>query len=599
MTMSITWEDKKRTHHLNQLSLDQVGQRVVLMGWAGRRRDHGGVIFVDLRDREGITQVVFDPSVDPAAHQMADKVRNEYVLAVEGKVRPRLEGMANPKLATGEIEVICDWIEILNSSEPPPFMIEDNIDAGETVRLKHRYLDLRRPEMSRNFKLRHQVCQATRNYLDGNRFMELETPVLTRSTPEGARDYLVPSRVNPGKFYALPQSPQLFKQLLMVSGFDRYFQIVRCFRDEDLRADRQPEFTQIDIEMSFITEEDVYTLAEGLMAALFREVLGRELSLPLPRLTYAEAVGRYGLDKPDIRFGLELVDISDIVAGSGFQVFAKAAKSKGMVKAINLKNGADLSRKEIDDLAKYVSAYGAKGLAWVKIKEDSSWQSPIAKFFTEEERAAMVERLDMAVGDIIFFGADSVKVVNDSLGHLRLKLAEMTGLIPDEHKLLWVTQFPLVEYDPEEKRYVAMHHPFTSPLREDLDRLAEDPGAVRARAYDLVMDGNEVAGGSIRIHSREVQEKMFKALGIGPEEAEDKFGFLLDAFRYGAPPHGGIAFGLDRLVMLLAGRETIRDVIAFPKTQRAVCLMTSAPEEVDWKQLHELSLKLDLDKDEG
>ena len=595
--MSSTWEDKKRTNHLNELSLEDVGRRVVLMGWAGRRRDHGGVIFVDLRDREGLTQVVFDPSHDRDAHGIADKVRNEYVLAVEGTVRPRLEGMANAKLNTGEIEVICDWIEVLNTSEPPPFMIEDGIDAGEQVRLKHRYLDLRRPEMSRNFMLRHKVCRATRNYLDKNRFLEMETPFLTRSTPEGARDYLVPSRVNPGRFYALPQSPQLFKQLLMVSGFDRYFQIVKCFRDEDLRADRQPEFTQIDIEMSFIDEEDIYSLAEGLMAKIFEEVLGEKLDLPFPRLTYAEAVGRYGLDKPDIRFGLELVDITDIVAGSGFQVFAKVADSGGLVKALNLKGGATLSRKEIDDLTKLVSTYGAKGLAWVKIKEDSSWQSPIAKFFTDEEKSDMENRLDMAVGDIIFFGADKPQVVNDSLGHLRLKLGEMSGLIPDEHKMVWVTEFPLVEFDPEQKRHVAMHHPFTSPLREDLDKLATDPGAVRARAYDLVLDGNEVAGGSIRIHRREIQEEMFKALGIGAEEARDKFGFLLDAFRYGAPPHGGIAVGLDRLVMLLAGRESIRDVIAFPKTQRAVCVMTNAPEEVDWKQLHELSLKLDLGKD--
>ena len=435
--------------------------------------------------------------------------------------------------------------------------------------------------------------------MDGNRFLEMETPVLTRSTPEGARDYLVPSRVNPGRFYALPQSPQLFKQLLMVSGFDRYFQIVKCFRDEDLRADRQPEFTQIDIEMSFVTEEDVYSLAEGLMAALFKEVLGQDLALPLPRLTYAQAVGRYGLDKPDTRFGLELVDISDIVAGSGFQVFAQVAQSGGLVKALNHKGGAALSRKEIDDLTKYVAAYGAKGMAWVKIKEDGTWQSPIAKFFTDGEKEAMASRLGMAPGDIVFFGADKPQVVNDSLGHLRLQLGRMAGLIPDTHQLLWVTEFPLLEYDPEAKRHVAMHHPFTSPLPSDLDKLDSDPGTARARAYDLVMDGNEVGGGSIRIHRREVQEKMFQTLGIGPEEAQDKFGFLLDAFRYGAPPHGGIAFGLDRLVMLLAGRETIRDVIAFPKTQRAVCLMTNAPEEVDWKQLHELSLKLDLDKGEG
>ena len=594
--MAANWEEKKRTHHNNELGLESVGERVVLMGWAGRRRDHGGVIFVDLRDREGITQVVFDPSHDEAAHQTADSVRNEYVLAVEGTVRPRPEGMANPKLKTGGIEVICDWIQVLNTSEPLPFMIEDEIEAGETVRLKHRYLDLRRPVMTRNFKLRHQVYRATRDYLDRAGFMEVETPILTRSTPEGARDYLVPSRVNPGRFFALPQSPQLFKQLLMVSGFERYYQICKCFRDEDLRADRQPEFSQIDIEMSFVTEEDIYGLTEGLLAAIFKEAKGIDLALPFPRLTYAQALERYGLDKPDTRFGLELKDITDIAQGSGFQVFAKAAGSGGLVKALNYQGGAGLSRKEIDDLTAYVSTYGARGLAWIKVKEDGSWQSPLTKFFSEGEKEDMAKRLTMAPGDIVFFGADQARVVNDSLGHLRLRLAETAGLIPDSHEPLWVTRFPLLEYDQEEGRHVAMHHPFTSPLEEDLEWLEEDPSRVRARAYDLVLDGYEVAGGSIRIHRREVQARMFKALGIGLEEAEEKFGFLLEAFRYGAPPHGGIAVGLDRLVMLLAGRPNLRDVIAFPKTQRAVCTMTGAPNEVDWKQLNELSLRLDLDK---
>ncbi|MBW1712743.1 MAG: aspartate--tRNA ligase [Deltaproteobacteria bacterium] len=596
--MTVSWEDKKRTHHLGQLTADHVGQRVVLMGWAARRRDHGGVIFIDLRDREGITQVVFDPSHDRPAHELADRVRNEYVLAVEGTVRPRPEGMANPKLKTGQIEVICDWLEVLNPSEPPPFMIEDGIEAGEPVRLKHRYLDLRRPEMITNFRLRHKAYQAIRTHLDGQGFIEVETPVLTKSTPEGARDYLVPSRVNPGRFYALPQSPQLFKQILMISGFERYYQIVKCFRDEDLRADRQPEFSQIDIEMSFVTEDDVLALTEGLMAAIFKEAAGQDLETPFPRLTYAQALDRFGLDKPDIRFGLELVDLTDIVARSQFQVFAKVAQEGGLVKGLNLKAGAGLSRKEIDDLANYVGAYGAKGLAWIKVKADG-WQSPIAKFFSQEEKAALAQRLDMAEGDIVFFGADQPQVVNDSLGHLRLRLGQRMGLIPDKRQMVWVTRFPLLEYDQDEGRFVAMHHPFTSPLPQDMDQLTTDPGAVRARAYDLVLDGHEIAGGSIRIHSREVQEKMFQALGLGPEEAQAKFGFLLEAFRYGAPPHGGIAVGLDRLVMLLAGRSTIRDVIAFPKTQRAVCLLTDAPAEVDWKQLTDLSIRLDLTQGKG
>jgi len=591
--MSESWEERPRTHHLGELSLEQVGQRVVLMGWAARRRDHGGVIFIDLRDREGITQIVFDPSHDQPAHDLADKVRNEYVLAASGTVRPRPEGMANPKLATGEIEVICDWLEILSPAEPTPFMIEDGIDTGEQVRLRYRYLDLRRPEMLDNFKLRHRVYQATRTYLDGQGFLEVETPVLTKSTPEGARDYLVPSRVNPGRFFALPQSPQLFKQLLMVAGFERYYQIVKCFRDEDLRADRQPEFTQIDIEMSFVSERDVIRLTEGLMAGIFKAARGQEIETPFPRLTYAQAVGRYGLDKPDVRFGLELTDVTDIVAQTGFQVFASAARSGGLVKAVNLKGGVDLSRKDIDDLTRHVAAHGAKGLAYIKVRADG-WQSPIAKFFSEGEKEALAGRLDMAEGDLVFFGADQPQVVHDSLGHLRLRLAEMRGLVPEGHQFVWVTEFPLLEYDQQEARYKAMHHPFTSPLIEDAGRLADDPGSVRARAYDLVLDGHEVAGGSIRIHRRELQEQVFAALGIGPREAEAKFGFLLEAFRYGPPPHGGIAVGLDRLVMLLAGRPTIRDVIAFPKTQKAVCLMTDAPSEVDFKQMTELSIRLDL-----
>ncbi len=600
--MTTSWEEKKKTHNLGELTAADVGRRVVLMGWAARRRDHGGVIFIDLRDRAGITQIVFDPSHDAASHGVADRVRNEYVLAVEGEVRRRPEGMANPKLKTGEIEVICDWIEVLNSAETTPFLIEDDIDAGEPVRLEHRYLDLRRPVMQRNLMLRHRIYGATRRFLDGEGFIEVETPMLTRSTPEGARDYLVPSRVNPGRFYALPQSPQLFKQLLMVAGFDRYYQIVKCFRDEDLRADRQPEFSQIDLEMSFVTEDDVIALTEGLFKAIFKEAVGVEIATPFPRLTFAEAVGRYGLDKPDVRFGLELVEVTDIVAGSEFKVFASVAKKGGVIKGLNLKGGVDLSRKEIDELTGYVSAYGAKGLAYVKVRPKSDelpdgWQSPIAKFFSEGEKAALAERLDMEPGDIVFFGADTPQVVNDALGHLRLKLGRMRNLISDRPSLVWVTEFPLMEYDPEAGRHVAMHHPFTSPLAEDMDMLAEDPTRVRARAYDLVLNGHEVGGGSIRIHKADVQQKVFGALGIGEAEARAKFGFLLDAFRYGAPPHGGLAVGLDRLAMILAGRETIRDVIAFPKTQRAVCQMTGAPSEVDWKQLTELSIRLDLAQD--
>ena len=590
----MTWEQKKRTHHNNQLTAADIGAEVNLMGWVHRRRDHGGIIFIDLRDREGITQVVFDPSHDAASHELADNVRNEFVIAVSGKVRPRPEGMTNPKLPTGQIEVICDWIEVLSKSETPPFMIEDDIDAGEIVRLTHRYLDLRRPEMFKNFRLRHRVVQTTRNYFDDQGFIEVETPMLTKSTPEGARDYLVPSRVNPGRFYALPQSPQIFKQLLQVAGFEKYYQVVKCFRDEDLRADRQPEFTQIDVEMSFVNEQDVQSLAEGMIKAIYKAALDQDIETPFPRLTYAEAMDRYGLDKPDVRFGLELVNVTDVVANSKFKVFSSVAKSGGIVKAINLKGGADkLTRKEIDDLAPFVAAYGAKGLAWIRIKP-GEWQSPIVKFFSDEEKAALAERCNLEEGDIVFFGADQPQVVHDALGHLRIKLAQMLDMIPDRDSLLWVTDFPLLEWDAETKRFQAMHHPFTSPKPEDVALLETDPGAVRARAYDLVLNGNEIGGGSIRIHTPEMQKKMFAALGIGDEEAESKFGFLIEALRYGPPPHGGIAFGLDRMCMILAGRTTIRDVIAFPKTQRAVCQMTSAPNEVDWKQLAELGIKLDL-----
>jgi aspartyl-tRNA synthetase len=500
--------------------------------------------------------------------------------------------MTNPNLKTGEVEVTVAELKILNEAETPPFMIEDKIEVSESIRLKHRCLDLRRPGLQQGIITRHRASVSVREYLNGLGFLDIETPVLTRSTPEGARDYLVPSRVNPGKFYALPQSPQLFKQLLMISGFDRYYQIVRCFRDEDLRADRQPEFTQIDVEMSFVGEEDVMAMAEGMMAKLFRDVLGRPLALPFARLSYGEALERYGLDKPDTRFGLELKDVSDIVAASGFKVFADVVKAGGIVKALNAKGCIDFSRKEIDDLTAFVAVYRAKGLAWVKVREDA-WQSPIAKFFTEAERAALAARIEMAPGDLVFFVADQPKITNESLGHLRNHLGARLGLIDEKaFNFLWVTRFPLLEYDETEKRYQALHHPFTAPLEEDYPKLESDPLAVRSRAYDLVLNGSEIGGGSIRIHQRDVQQRVFDALGLKPEEYEEKFGFLITALESGAPPHGGIAFGFDRLVMLLCGQSSIRDVIAFPKTQRAACLLTNAPSEPAKAQLDELSLRL-------
>jgi len=582
----------RRTHHCWELGADDVDKEVVLMGWVHRRRDHGGVIFVDLRDREGITQVVFNPLVDKKIHAKAHAIRNEYVLAVRGKVDPRPADMVNPKLKTGEIEVTVTELKILNAAKTPPFLIEDEVDVSETVRLKYRHLDLRRSEMQENLILRHQGTAAVREYLNKNGFLDLETPFLTRSTPEGARDYLVPSRVNPGEFYALPQSPQIFKQLFMISGFDRYYQIVRCFRDEDLRADRQPEFTQIDIEMSFVGEDDVMKLAEGMMTRLFKRVLGIKLKRPFAQLTYDEAVGRYGLDKPDTRFGLELKDISDIVAGSNFKVFANAVKKGGIVKALNAKGCINFSRKEIDDLTDFVAVYRAKGMAWIKVKENE-WQSPIVKFFSDEEKQALAERIDMEPGDLIFFVADQPKVVNEALGHLRNHLGKTLGLIDEkEYHFLWVTRFPMFEYDETEKRLQALHHPFTSPLEEDYERLKDEPLAVKSRAYDLVLNGFEIGGGSIRIHQRSIQEKIFEALNMDRKTYNGKFGFLLEALDSGAPPHGGIAIGYDRLVMLMCGESSIRDVIAFPKTQKAACLLTRAPSETSKTQLDELYLKL-------
>ncbi len=583
----------RRTHHCRELSRPDVGREVVLMGWIQRRRDHGGVIFVDLRDREGITQVVFNPEINAVVHDKAQVLRNEFVIGVRGTVDPRPEGMVNPNLATGEIEVLVTELRIFNPAQTPPFMIEDGVDASETIRLKYRHLDLRRPELQQNILLRHRAAQAVRTYLNDGGFIDVETPVLTKSTPEGARDYLVPSRMSPGSFYALPQSPQIFKQLLMVSGFDRYYQIVKCFRDEDLRADRQPEFTQIDIEMSFVGEEDVMDMAEGLMAAVFQTVADIELARPFPRLTYDEAVARYGLDKPDTRFDLELKEVSDIVGGSGFKVFASAVAKGGIVKALNAKGCADFSRKEIDDLTDFVAVYRAKGMAWIKVKPDGSWQSPIAKFFTDEEHRALAERLDMAPGDIVFFLADAPRIVNDGLGYLRNHLGQKLGLIDDKKfNFVWVTEFPMMEYDENEKRYQALHHPFTAPLEDQLEILGSDPLAAKSRAYDLVLNGSEVGGGSIRIHNTDVQKQVFQALGLAPEEVEQKFGFLLSALESGAPPHGGIAFGFDRLVTILCGCSSIRDVIAFPKTQRAACLLTEAPSEAGPNQLDELGIRI-------
>lgn len=583
-----------RTHTCGTLTKANVGETVVLNGWVQRRRDLGGVLFIDLRDRSGLMQIVFNPAFSGPALETADRCRNEYVIAVKGKVVERDPSTFNPNLPTGEIEVQVTEIEVFNGAKTPPFFIEDGVEVDESVRLKYRYLDLRRPEMQRTLMLRAKAAKVFRDFLGENEFVEIETPILTKSTPEGARDYLVPSRVHPGEFFALPQSPQIFKQLLMVGGMERYYQIARCFRDEDLRADRQPEFTQVDIETSFLSQDQLLSMMEELTARLFKETLGADVPTPFQRLPYAEAMGRYGSDKPDLRFGLELVDVSDIVASSGVKVFAQVVAGGGMVKAINAKGCSNWSRKELDDLTPFAARYGGKGLAYIVVK-DGEWKGPIVKFLSSEEIASMTERLGVEEGDVLLFSADKAKVVHDVLGNLRLKLGKELGLIDEStYKFAWVVDFPLLGWDEEAGRWVAEHHPFTRPRDEDLPLFDTDPGAIRAQAYDLVLNGYEVGGGSMRIYKRDVQEKMFAALGMTMEDAHEKFGFLLDAFDYGTPPHGGIAFGFDRLVMLLTGRTNLRETIAFPKTASASDLLSGAPSEVDAGQLQQLSIRVAL-----
>jgi aspartyl-tRNA synthetase len=583
-----------RSHYCGHIDQSVIGKTISVTGWVHRRRDHGGVIFVDLRDRAGLLQIVFDPS-DPNTFQTAENLRSEYVIRVQGKVRPRPEGTVNPNLPTGHVEVEAQELEVLSAAETPPFHHDE--PASEELRLRYRYLDLRREEMQGNLMLRHRVTRALRRFLDEEGFVDVETPMLTRSTPEGARDYLVPSRTYPGRFFSLPQSPQLFKQLLMISGLDRYYQIVRCFRDEDLRADRQPEFTQLDIETSFLDEGQITALMERMIREIFREVMDVELPDPFPRLTYADSVARFGTDRPDLRNPLELTEVSDLVSDVEFKVFAGPARDpEGRVAALRVPGGSSLSRKEIDDYTDFVGRYGARGLAYVKVNDPAAdregLQSPILKFLPDEAVTGILERTGAEAGDLVFFGADKARVVNDSLGALRDKVGADLNLLEEGWRPAWVVDFPMFERDEETSRWVALHHPFTAPRTDDIEALAADPGNAISRAYDMVLNGSEIGGGSIRIHTREMQNAVFRLLGISEEEAREKFGFLLDALRYGAPPHGGIAFGLDRLVMLMAGAASIRDVIAFPKTQTASCPLTNAPGEVDEQQLREVGIRL-------
>jgi aspartyl-tRNA synthetase len=584
--------DWKRSAYCGEPRAISVGKDMILAGWVHSRRDHGGVIFVDLRDRSGICQVVFNPEVEPASHEKAKQMRSEDVIAVRGSLSKRSPETINPELGTGEVELVCQELRLLNASAVPPFPIEDETDANENTRLKYRYLDLRRPRSLAYLLLRYRMTKLIRDYLDGLGFIDVETPVLTKSTPEGARDYLVPSRIYHGKFYALPQSPQLFKQVLMIGGLDRYFQIVKCFRDEDLRADRQPEFTQLDMELSFVQPEDVMQAIEGMIVLLFKELKGIELKRPFQRLTYEEAMNRFGSDKPDMRFALEIRDFTEALRDSGFKVFSGAIEKGGVVKGIRIPKGGEMSRKDLDDMTPFAATFGAKGIAWAKITAEG-WQSPIAKFLSQAEQKAIEQIAGVGLGDVILFSADNPKVVHDALGNLRLHFGEKLGLIPEnEFAPVWVVDFPLMEFDAAEKRYVALHHPFTSPLDEDLPLLDSDPAKARSKAYDLALNGMEIGGGSIRIHQVDLQKKILGLMGISAAEAEAKFGFLLEALSFGAPPHGGIAFGIDRLAMLLSGAKSLRDVIAFPKSQRAVCMLTEAPSEVEPRQLRELGIRI-------
>jgi aspartyl-tRNA synthetase len=584
--------DWKRTCYCGEARADAVGNEMTLTGWVHSRRDHGGVIFVDLRDRSGLCQVVFNPTSDPLSHEKAKQLRSEDVIAVRGVLAKRSAETINPDLATGAVELQSRELRLLNASAVPPFVIEDETDATENTRLKYRYLDLRRPQSVGHLLLRYRMTKLIRDYLDGLGFIDVETPVLTKSTPEGARDYLVPSRIYHGKFYALPQSPQLFKQILMVGGLDRYYQIVKCFRDEDLRADRQPEFTQLDMELSFVQPQDVMAVVEGMITLLFKQLKGIDIQRPFPRLTYEEAMNRFGSDKPDMRFGLELRDFTDALRNSAAKVFAGAIQKGGVVKGIRIPKGGEMSRKDLDDMTPFVATFGAKGVAWTKITAEG-WQSPIAKFLSVAEQKEIETISQAQVGDVVLFSADTAKTVHDALGNLRLHLGEKLGLIPEkDFALVWVVDFPLMDFDPQEKRYVALHHPFTAPLDEDLALLDSEPAKSRSKAYDLAMNGIEVGGGSIRIHQAELQRKILALMGIDAAEADAKFGFFLEALSFGAPPHGGIAFGIDRLAMLLSGAKSLRDVIAFPKSQRAVCMLTDAPSSVDPRQLRELGIRV-------